>query len=67
MPIVSRSQNRFFRWADEHPEESGVKPSVSHEFLSTVHGKSLKGLPEHVEHKAEGGAVKPYTPVVFKW
>ncbi len=58
MPSTSKAQNRFFHWAAEHPEESGVKPSVSHEFLEADHGRSLKSLPEHVKHKAEGGHVE---------
>lgn len=65
MPSRSRSQNRFFHWAAEHPAESGVKKSVSDEFLAADHGRSLKNLPERVPHKAEGGQVG--YPRVFKW
>lgn len=61
MPTQSKAQNRFFHWAEEHPKESGVKPSVSKEFIQAQHGHSLKGLPER---KAEGGAVYPPP---FQW
>ena len=51
----------------EHPAEAakrGIKPSVTREFLDADHGRSLKDLPERVEHKANGGSVRP---VPFKW
>jgi hypothetical protein len=62
MPIVSKSQNRLFRWAEEHPGkalvEKGIKPAVTREFLGTVHGAHIGNLPERVRHKAIGGAVR---------
>lgn len=62
MPLQSKSQNRLFRWAKAHPAEAerekGIKPAVTREFLASAHGKSLAGLPDHVERKAEGGAVR---------
>lgn len=64
MPVVSKAQNRFFRWAEEHPQESGVKPSVSKEFVQSTHGQRVRDLPEHVEQKAQGGAVYPRP---FRW
>lgn len=67
MPVVSKAQNRFFRWAEEHPQQAGVKPSVSHEFLQSTQGKSVRDLPERVEHKAAGGAVRPAYPSQFRW
>jgi hypothetical protein len=66
VPVVSKAQNRFFQWAATHPEESGVKPAVSREFLEADHGRSLKGLPEHVEKKADGGHVEGGRRP-FKW
>lgn len=69
MPLKSIAQNRLFRWADEHPAEAqrekGIKPAVTQEFLSSAHGKSLKGLPNRVQHKAEGGVVMRAKP--FRW
>lgn len=70
MPSRSKSQSRLFHWADAHPAEAaarGIKHSVAHEFVEADHGKSLKGLPERVTHKARGGAVKPSGPKPFKW
>jgi hypothetical protein len=67
MPFRSGAQNRYFRWAKEHPAEAekrGLKPSVVNEFISASHGEKISRLPEHVEHKAEGG---PARPVPFKW
>ncbi len=67
MPVVSKAQSRFFHEMAEHPAEAakrGIKPSVTREFLDADHGRSLKNLPDHVERKAEGGAVRP---VPFKW
>jgi hypothetical protein len=64
MPVVSKAQNRFFRWAQEHPKESGVSPKVSGEFVSSMHGKSLKGLPERVK-KQDGGAADPLPDVAY--
>jgi hypothetical protein len=54
MPPVSQSQRRFFRWADEHPEESGVSRKVSEEFNSSDPGGKL---PEHVSKRALGGGI----------
>lgn len=51
MPPVSQAQRRFFRWAGEHPEESGVSRKVSEEFNSSDPGGKL---PEHV---ASGGGI----------
>lgn len=68
MPIVSKAQNRFFRWTDAHPDEAareGVKPKVTKDFLASEHGKKLTNLPERVQHKAHGGAVKAAR--IFKW
>lgn len=66
MPSRSRAQNRFFHFAAEHPEEAGVKPSVSAEFLAADHGRKIRDLPEHVAKKAEGGAVSSM-PKPFRW
>lgn len=41
MPVVSASQRRFFRWAEAHPKESGVKRSVSKEFNDSDPGGKL--------------------------
>ncbi len=60
MPVVSKAQNRFFHWAEKHPSEAGVKPTVAHDFVSSMHGRSLKGLPERVQRKAAGGMVDDY-------
>jgi hypothetical protein len=54
LPPVSASQRRFFRWADEHPEESGVSRKVSEEFNSSDPGGKL---PEHVSKRADGGGI----------
>lgn len=58
MPPVSQAQRRFFRWADEHPEESGVSRKVSEEFNRSDPGGKL---PEHVATggigHARGGAI----------
>ena len=68
VPVVSKSQSRFFHWAEEHPAQSGVKPSVSKEFLAPEHGHSLKGLPERVQKKALGGPVPCAAyPRKFDW
>lgn len=68
MPVVSKAQNRFFRWAEAHPQESGVKPLVSHEFVQSMHGQHIRDLPERVTHKAEGGAVSARSyPPPFRW
>ena len=72
MPFESKAQNRYFRWADEHPAEAakrGLKPGVVKEFISASHGEKVHDLPEHVPHKARGGRFP--TPAVypppFKW
>ena len=67
MPSKSQAQNRFFHWAAEHPQESGVKPSVSADFLAADHGRKIKDLPQHVQHKAEGGSVAAGVRPRFKW
>lgn len=74
MPLRSKSQNRLFRWADEHPEEAerekGIKPKVTREFLASAHGQHLGNLPERVPHRARGGAVFPTPseyPPRFRW
>lgn len=36
MPAVSGPQYRFFQWARDNPKESGVKPSVSNEFIDAT-------------------------------
>jgi hypothetical protein len=41
-----------------------MSKAVAEEFIASEHGKSLKGLPERVQKKAEGGSVYPRT---FKW
>lgn len=41
MPVVSQAQRRFFRWAEKHPQESGVKRSVSKEFNDSDPGGKL--------------------------
>lgn len=41
MPPVSGKQRRFFRWAEAHPEESGVPKKVSHEFNEADPGGKL--------------------------
>lgn len=53
MPVVSKAQNRFFRWAEAHPGESGVPRKVSSEFINaSPHGKgALSNLPERVKAK----------------
>jgi hypothetical protein len=69
MPSRSRAQNRFFHWSQEHPgAEGAAPPKVSKEFLAADHGKSLKGLPQHVPHKAQGGPVRTTGyPKKFNW
>ena len=71
MPMRSIAQNRFMHWADEHPQEAakrGLKPSVVHDFISAQHGHSLKGLPQRVERKCDGGAVGGGAyPRKFSW
>lgn len=68
VPSESKAQNRFMHWAREHPEASGVKASVSQDFLDADHGRSLKNLPQHVEKKAMGGAVPAQAyPTKFGW
>ena len=66
MPVVSKAQNRFFRWAEEHPQQSGVKPSVSREFVQSTHGERVRDLPERA-HKADGGVVRSTYPRQFRW
>lgn len=41
MPVVSQAQRRFFRWAEAHPKESGVKASVAKEFNDSDPGGKL--------------------------
>lgn len=41
MPPKSEAQRRFFRWAEEHPSESGVSKSVSKEFNNADPGGEL--------------------------
>ena len=74
MPMASRTQNRFFRWADEHPRqaqaERGLKPGVAEEFIAAQHGHSLKGLPERAtprQRHAEGGAITTAYQPLFRW
>ena len=67
MPFRSQAQNRYFRWAEAHPADAahrGLKPSVVHDFIQASHGERVRDLPQHVERKAEGGAVvgRPYPP-----
>jgi hypothetical protein len=68
--MKSLAQNRFMRWADAHPaeakRENGITPKVTGEFIAATHGHSLACLPQHVEHRAEGGRVATY-PRPFKW
>lgn len=59
MPVVSKAQNRFMHEMAEHPDlakQHGMKAGVAEEFVNSMHGKSVKSLPERVG-KAEGGAV----------
>lgn len=53
MPPVSQQQRKFFRWAAEHPEASGVSPKVSAEFNDSDPGGHL---PARVHHALGGGA-----------
>lgn len=53
--------------AAEGHSNIGIPKSVGQKLVGEAHGQKVGKLPEHVEHKAEGGAVKPYAPVVFKW
>ncbi len=66
MPMVSQSQNRFFRWAATHPAEAkrerGLKPGVAEDFINASHGEQITKLPER---KATGGEVE--LPRRFKW
>lgn len=67
MPFRSAAQSRLFHWAAAHPAEAGkrgLKPSVVNEFITAGHGQKVSKLPDHVEHKAEGGPVRP---IPFKW
>lgn len=62
MPFVSRAQSRFFHAAAQNPkvaEATGVPSSVAKKFVKDSHGQKIGDLPDHVEHKAEGGAVEP--------
>ncbi len=59
MPLESKAQGRFFRWAAAHPAEAqserGLKPAVTKEFLAGH--QATHELPERVG-KSEGGAVQ---------
>lgn len=70
MPFVSKAQSRFMHWAAAHPKtaerERHIKPSVASEFVKAGHGQKVGALPEHVEHKAEGGSVQGH-PRPFRW
>lgn len=70
MPFESQAQDRYFHWADEHPQEAaqrGLKPSVVREFINASHGERVRDLPQHVPHKAGGGSVKTAYPPKFRW
>ncbi len=71
MPMKSLAQNAAMHAAENDPEVAkklGIPQKVASEFVSAQHGHSLKGLPQHVQRKAQGGpiTVSAY-PRTFKW
>jgi hypothetical protein len=60
MPVVSQAQNRFFHWADAHPEQArakhGLKQSTVKEFIWNQPLGSVKKLPQRVGPKAPSGS-----------
>ena len=68
VPMESKAQNAYMHWANEHPGEAGVSKKVSGDFINAQHGHSLKGLPERVQKKADGGPVPCAAyPRKFDW
>lgn len=68
MPVVSKAQNRWAHWAEAHPKEAGARTAAAAaEFVQADHGRSLKDLPERVQHKCEGGSVGTYPSRTMGW
>lgn len=68
MPMRSKAQSRLMHAAAHDPaaaKRMGVPQDVAEEFVQSSHGKSLRGLPEHIK-KNTGGVVSGY-PKKFKW
>jgi hypothetical protein len=51
MPPVSSKQRKFFRWAEEHPQQSGVPKSVSAEFNESDPGGKLPETKRKLPYK----------------
>jgi hypothetical protein len=67
MPFESKAQERLFQAAAHDPafaERSGLPQKTAQKFIRDSKGQDLSKLPQRVQHKAVGGAVKRPT---FKW
>lgn len=64
MPFTSRAQSRLFHAAAGSPKVAkklGLKQSVAKKFITDSGHQKVGKLPEHVQKKAQGGAVCPKT------
>lgn len=70
MPSRSIQQSKLMHAAAANQAVArrvGIPTSVAQDFVTADHGRSLKGLPERVQHKAEGGPVRGVYPCRFEW
>ena len=52
MPAKSKAQNRALHAAASGHSTLGIPRKVGKEYAKAQHGKSTKGLPEHVKRKS---------------
>lgn len=67
-PFVSKAQSRLAHAAASNPEvarRTGFDQKSAKKMVGEAHGQKVGKLPEHVERKAEGGAVRSSKP--FRW
>ena len=64
-PFVSQAQSRAMHAAAEGRSNIGIPESVGKKLVNEAHGQKVGKLPERVQHKSTGGAVKGAKP--FCW
>lgn len=70
MPLRSKAQSRFFRWAAANPAKAkaeGLAPGATEKMLADSAGQRVRDLPERVQHHATGGEVSSEYPRRFRW